>query len=212
MPFALTFQHGSGKKLSMIIAGLGNPGKEYENTRHNAGFWAADSIAAKFRVDMSQRQHQALSGQLLMHGQQHLLVKPLTYMNLSGESIAGLMIDNDVPPEELLVIVDDINLPAGRVRMRACGSDGGHNGLKSIISHIGRNFWRLRIGVGQPEGKNDTEAHHTLVSHVLGTVTSEEMAVFRQVLGEIPEMAALWLLGMGNKAMTRYNGVDFSEN
>lgn len=192
----------------MIIAGLGNPGKEYENTRHNAGFWAADAIAAKFRVDMSYRQHQALTGQLLLRGQPHLLIKPQTYMNLSGEAVAGLMIANDVSAEELLVIIDDINLPTGRIRMRASGSDGGHNGLKSIISHIGRNFWRLRIGVGQPVEKDDN-AHNKLVSHVLGTVNEEEMSVFRIVLGEIPEIAALWLLGMGNKAMTRYNGTDF---
>ncbi len=192
----------------MIIAGLGNPGKEYENTRHNAGFWAADTIAARFRVDLSQRQHQAATGQLLLHGQQHLLAKPQTYMNLSGEAIAGLMIDNEIPPEELLVILDDINLPSGRIRMRACGSDGGHNGLKSIISHIGRNFWRLRIGVGQPAG-DETSHHNKLVSHVLGTVTEEEMKVFSLVLAEIPDIAALWLLGMGNKAMTRYNGIDF---
>ena len=192
----------------MIIAGLGNPGKEYENTRHNAGFWAADAIADKFRVDLSQRQHQAFTGQLILHGQTHLLVKPQTYMNLSGEAIAGVIIDNNLSPEELLVIIDDINLPAGRIRMRACGSDGGHNGLKSIINHIGRNFWRLRIGVGQPVAKEDA-AHTTLVSHVLGTVSPEEMAVFRLVIAAIPEMAALWLLGMGNKAMTRYNGIDF---
>ncbi|OGK08275.1 MAG: aminoacyl-tRNA hydrolase [Candidatus Riflebacteria bacterium GWC2_50_8] len=193
----------------MIIAGLGNPGKEYENTRHNAGFWAADAIAAKFRVDLSQRQHQALTGHLLLHGQSHLLIKPQTYMNLSGEAVAGVMIENNCPPEELMVIIDDINLPAGRIRMRACGSDGGHNGLKSIISHIGRDFWRLRIGVGQP-ATNEDAAHDSLVSHVLGTVTPAEMELFRLVIAEIPEMAALWLLGMGNKAMTRYNGIDFS--
>ena len=194
----------------MIIAGLGNPGKEYENTRHNAGFWAADAIADRFRVNLNQRQHQALTGQLLLHGQSHLLVKPQTYMNLSGEAIAGLMLEYNVPPEELLVIIDDINLPAGKIRIRACGSDGGHNGLKSIISHIGRNFWRLRIGVGRPADQ-ENDAHNELVSHVLGTVTSDEMSLFTCVLAEVPEMAALWLLGMGNKAMTRYNGIDFSQ-
>jgi len=194
----------------MIIAGLGNPGKEYENTRHNAGFWAADSIAARFRVDLSHRQHHALTGQLLLRGESHILVKPQTFMNLSGEAIAGLMLENDISPEELLVIIDDINLPAGKIRIRACGSDGGHNGLKSIISHIGRNFWRLRIGVGQPVSKEDT-THNKLVSHVLGTVSADEMALFNLVLTEIPDMAALWLLGMGNKAMTRYNGIDFSQ-
>jgi PTH1 family peptidyl-tRNA hydrolase len=194
----------------MIIAGLGNPGREYENTRHNAGFWAADAIADRFRVALNIRQHQALTGQLFFHGQSHLLVKPQTYMNLSGESVAGLMLAADIAPEELLVIVDDINLATGRIRMRASGSDGGHNGLKSIIGHIGRNFWRLRIGVGQPIDENqDVTSHQNLVSHVLGSVTPAEMATFSRILSEVPEIAALWLLGMGNKAMTRYNGIDF---
>lgn len=193
----------------MIIAGLGNPGSEYANTRHNAGFWAADAIAAKFRSIFSSGKHQSLLGELTLHGQTHLLVKPQTYMNLSGEAISGLMLESGLAPQDLLVIVDDINLPTGRIRIRSSGSDGGHNGLKSIINHIGHNFWRLRIGVGQPLSA-DEDQHLNLVSHVLGAVSPRELEIYRLVLNEMPDIAAMWLLGMGNKAMTRFNGIDFS--
>ncbi|HNX74062.1 MAG TPA: aminoacyl-tRNA hydrolase [Candidatus Rifleibacterium sp.] len=195
----------------MIIAGLGNPGSEYANTRHNAGFWAADAIAAKFRCIFSSGKHQSLLGELTLHGQTHLLVKPQTYMNLSGEAISGLMLESGLAPQDLLVIVDDINLPTGRIRMRSSGSDGGHNGLKSIINHIGHNFWRLRIGVGQPLSA-DEDQHLNLVSHVLGAVSPRELEIYRLVLNEMPDIAAMWLLGMGNKAMTRFNGIDFSSS
>lgn len=195
--------------MIMIIAGLGNPGKEYENTRHNAGFWAVDAIADKFHTNFQSGKHQSLIAGLTLHGQTHLLLKPHTFMNLSGEAVSGLMLEHGIQPDELLVIVDDINLPAGRIRIRASGSDGGHNGLKSIISHIGRSFWRLRIGVGQP-ASDDENAHNQLVSHVLGAISSREQEIFNLVLRDMPDIAAMWLLGMGNKAMTRYNGIDFT--
>jgi PTH1 family peptidyl-tRNA hydrolase len=194
----------------MIIAGLGNPGKEYAMTRHNAGFWAIDAICDKFRVRMEGRQHQAHTGSMILHGQSHILVKPQTYMNLSGESLSGLMLEHSVPPEELLVIIDDINLPVGRIRIRSAGSDGGHNGLKSIINHIGRNFWRLRIGVGLPAAETQDQ-HSSLVSHVLGAISPAETEIFARVMREIPDITAMWLLGMGNTAMTRFNGKNFAD-
>lgn len=193
----------------MIIAGLGNPGKEYENTRHNAGFWAVDAIADKFHASFSKKAFQALVCDLQFHGARHFLVKPQTYMNLSGEAISAVMLDTETPPDQLLVITDDINLPTGKVRLRASGSDGGHNGLKSIINHIGKSFWRLRIGVGQPLEPGES-AHCQLVDHVLGSVCPEEMQIFARINQAVPELAALWLMGMGNKAMTSFNGLDFA--
>lgn len=190
----------------MIIAGLGNPGKEYENTRHNAGFWAIDAIASKFHADFQHKAHNSLLCHLQFHGQQHLLLKPQTYMNLSGEAISAIMIETEIKPEELLVITDDINLPVGRLRLRASGSDGGHNGLKSIINHIGKGFWRLRIGVGQPGEPGQPVG---LIEHVLGSISKEEEKIFTDINRSIPELAALWLMGMGNKAMTSFNGIDF---
>lgn len=194
----------------MIIAGLGNPGQEYERTRHNAGFWAVEAIAQKFRGSFDHKAHQALICNLQFHGNQHTLVKPQTFMNLSGESISGIMLETETPPENLLVITDDINLPMGRIRLRSAGSDGGHNGLKSIISHIGKGFWRLRIGVNLPAEENE-DGHLQLVEHVLGAISEEEKKIFSAICGEIPDLAALWLMEMGNKAMTRYNGVNFCE-
>ncbi len=193
----------------MIIAGLGNPGKEYENTRHNAGFWAIEAIAQKFRAAFGPKRHQAFVCQLQFHGAQHLLLKPQTFMNLSGEAISAIMIETGTTPEELLVITDDINLPVGRIRLRSSGSDGGHNGLKSIINHIGKGFWRLRIGVGLPVTP-DSDQHLHLVDHVLGSISDDETKIFTRINSVVPELAALWLMGMGNKAMTSYNGIDFS--
>ncbi|GAB4279088.1 MAG: aminoacyl-tRNA hydrolase [Candidatus Rifleibacteriota bacterium] len=200
----------------MIIAGLGNPGPSYEKTRHNAGFWAIDAIAEKFRGNFSIKAHRSLICKLSFHNIPCILIKPQTYMNLSGEAISGLMIETECPPQNLLVITDDINLPIGRIRLRASGSDGGHNGLKSIISHIGKSFWRLRIGVGQPKVETHSEDqtterdHLMLVEHVLGSISEKEEKIFRRICSEMPEIAALWLMGMGNKAMTKYNGMDFA--
>jgi PTH1 family peptidyl-tRNA hydrolase len=120
------------------------------------------------------------------------------------------MLEHGIDPTELLVIVDDINLPTGRIRMRSSGSDGGHNGLKSTINHVGRNFWRLRIGVGQPLAEGEDQ-HTNLVTHVLGAISPAEAEIYHRVMTAMPDVAAMWLLGMGNKAMTKYNGVLFSE-
>jgi PTH1 family peptidyl-tRNA hydrolase len=195
----------------MIIAGLGNPGEKYSDTRHNAGFWAADAVAQKFRGNFDHKAHQALICNFKFHGEKHLLIKPQTYMNLSGEALAGILLETETNPENLLVITDDINLPTGRIRLRASGSDGGHNGLKSIINHLGKGFWRLRIGVGQP-ANDDENGHSILVDHFLGSISDEENQIFRDILREIPDICALWLMGMGNKAMTRYNGFNFKKS
>lgn len=197
----------------MIIAGLGNPGKKYDFTRHNFGFWAVDAIADKFHVDVSNKKNKSVIGNLEFRGIRHFLVKPQTFMNLSGEAISSIMIENEIPQKELLVIVDDVNLPVGRIRLRSSGSDGGHNGLKSIIQYIGKGFWRLRVGVGAPVVNDDVpdETSPTdLVEHVLGNVSESEMKIYSAILTEIPEIIAHWLLGMGNTAMTKYNGLDFN--
>lgn len=192
----------------MLIAGLGNPGREYEYTRHNAGFWAANAIASHFRVEFEQSRYRALISKFQFNEQSHLLVKPMTYMNLSGEVISELMLEHSIPSSELLVLADDINIPTGRIRIRPSGSDGGHNGLRSIISHTGTNFWRLRIGVGQPL-PSDLKGHESLISHVLGNISNNETKIFEKILSEISKIIALWLMGMGNRAMTSYNGLDF---
>lgn len=194
----------------MIIAGLGNPGKEYEFTRHNAGFWVLDVLAHKFKTEFKQDKYNSLTCTFNFRGQTHTLVKPLTFMNLSGDAIAPIMRREELLSQELLVIADDISLPLGKIRLRQNGSDGGHNGLKSIISHIGQNFWRLRIGVGQPSTA-EVSQHRQLISHVLGNISSEEGAVFQKILTEMPDLVRMWLIGMGSKAMSKYNSLNYNE-
>ena len=132
-----------------VIAGLGNPGKEYAGTRHNVGFGALDELADKYRISVDTGKHKALIGKGIIEGEKVILVKPLTYMNLSGDSLREVLDYYKLPPERLLVIYDDINLDVGQLRIREKGSAGGHNGMKSIIARVGSDaFPRIRVGVG----------------------------------------------------------------
>ena len=165
-----------------LIVGLGNPDLKYRGTRHNAGFGALDALADRNRIQVTGRQHKALTGKGVIHGKSALLAKPQTYMNLSGESVR-LLADYykiDVA-RELIVVYDDINLEPGQLRIREKGSAGGHNGIKNIISCLGTDlFCRVRIGVGEKPEKMD------LVDYVLGHFGAEE----RQVMEESFENAA----------------------
>ena len=197
----------------MLIVGLGNPGKEYENTRHNAGFWCADKLASHFAVGFSPiRKYQADIAVFKYNSNTHYLLKPLTYMNNSGEAVWAFLQDKNIETSQILVIEDDINLPVGRIRLRANGSAGGHNGLKSIISKIGEDFWRLRIGVGQPQtdNSNSDNEHEKLISHVLGEISPSEAIILRQVIKIIPELAQDWLNGEGSKVMNKFNPMKFT--
>ena len=134
-----------------VIVGLGNPDKKYEGTRHNIGFDAIDALSRKYNIPVKEKKHKALVGTGAIEGCRVMLVKPLTYMNLSGESVGEIMNFYKLDPEEeLLVIFDDISLAPGNIRIRKKGSAGGHNGIKSIIAHTGTmNFKRIKIGVGE---------------------------------------------------------------
>lgn len=153
----------------ILIAGLGNPGKEYENTRHNAGFLVLDTLAQKLGADLSERKHRALCGKAVIGGQKVILLKPQTYMNSSGESIRAAADYYKVPPEDILVVYDDISLAPGQLRIRAKGSAGGHNGIKSIIAHLGtQEFPRVKVGIGEKPPRMD------LADYVLGHFSSGE--------------------------------------
>ena len=153
----------------LIIAGLGNPGKEYENTRHNAGFMVMDALAEKIGADISEKKHKALCGKGVIGGEKVILMKPQTYMNLSGECIRQVMDYYKVDPAEFIVIYDDISLVPGGIRIRKKGSAGGHNGIKNIIAHLGtQEFPRVRIGVGEKPARMD------LADYVLGRFPKEE--------------------------------------
>ena len=138
-----------------LIAGLGNPDKKYEKTRHNIGFDTVDALAEKYNISITEKKHKALCGSGVIEGVKVILAKPQTYMNLSGESIAEIVNFYKLDPEsEMLIIFDDISLAPGNIRVRKKGSAGGHNGIKSIISSVGTsNFMRIKVGVGEkPQG------------------------------------------------------------
>ncbi|MBQ2250106.1 MAG: aminoacyl-tRNA hydrolase, partial [Lachnospiraceae bacterium] len=139
-----------------LIAGLGNPGKEYETTRHNAGFMVIDALADKLGADVSEKKHKGLCGKAVIGGQKCILLKPQTYMNSSGESIRAAADYFKIAPEDIIIIYDDISLAPGQLRVRAKGSAGGHNGIKSIIAHLGtQEFPRVRVGVGEKPSRMD---------------------------------------------------------
>jgi len=194
----------------MLIAGLGNPGKKYENTRHNAGFKAADALASHFAASF--KQAPKLKGALasfVYGGEKHYILKPDTYMNLSGDSIALVMNYYRISPSELLTITDDISLPVGKVRIRESGSAGGHNGLKSVISHLGSNFARIRIGVDQPVFPDKGLHPDKMINHVLGDFSKQDNEILETVYNDLPAAVRLILEGKILDAMTVYNAKNY---
>ncbi len=185
-----------------IIAGLGNPTKEYENTRHNIGFMAIDMLADKYGIAVNADKHKALVGRGVINGQKVMLVKPQTYMNSSGEAIRAAVDYYKVDAEnELIVIYDDICLDVGRLRIRKKGSAGGHNGIKSIIAQLGTDtFKRIRVGVGEKPKSYD------LVDYVLGHFNAEELATIKNSLERVDGALCLMLEGEIDRAMNEYNG------
>lgn len=170
-----------------VIVGLGNPDKKYEHTRHNIGFDVIDALADKYNISVTDKKHKALCGSGVIEGMKVLLVKPQTYMNLSGESVAEVMNFYKLDPdEEMIVIFDDISLEPGRIRIRKKGSAGGHNGIKSIIAMTGtQGFSRIKVGVGEkPQGWD-------LADHVLGRFSSEDRAKVEEAIGHAMDAAVL---------------------
>ena len=184
-----------------LIAGLGNPKREYDNTRHNIGFDMIDAMAEKYHISVRNIKNRAMTGQGIINGQKVLLAKPLTFMNLSGESIRPLADYYKISPDaELIVVSDDINLPIGQIRIRKKGSAGGHNGLKNIIAQLGsEEFQRIRIGVG---GKPE---NYDLADYVLGHFTKEEKALMEKAVSMAVEAAEMMLMGDTDKAMNEFN-------
>jgi len=184
-----------------IIAGLGNPGKEYALTKHNAGFMALDKIAEKYGINISEKKHKGLLGKGTIEGEKVVLLKPQTYMNLSGESIRAAVDYYKIDPEsELIVIYDDISLCPGDIRVRKQGSAGGHNGMKNIIAMLGtQNYCRIRLGIGEKPSRMD------LKDWVLGRLSGEEANAVDDAAGEaVGAVATILTLGV-DEAMNRYN-------
>ena len=190
------------KNESWLIVGLGNPGADYAKTRHNCGFRAIDILAKKLNCKIDRGKFQGLYGQTVYEGKKLYLLKPQTYMNLSGRSVLQLSAYFNIPPQRIIVLFDDISLPPGRLRVRADGSAGGHNGIKSIISELGSQaFPRVKIGVG---GKPDPDAD--LADWVLSGFSSAEEKALSSALENASD-AALCIMDKGiQETANRYNG------
>ena len=185
----------------LIIAGLGNPDEKYQGTRHNVGFDVVDRLAEKYQIAVDTKKHRALIGKGVIEGQKVLLVKPQTYMNLSGESIRSLVEYYKIDPEEeLLVIYDDISLEVGQLRIRRKGSAGGHNGIKNIIAQLGTDtFQRIKVGVGEkPKG-------YDLAAYVLGHFHGEDLVLMEEGYEKAISATEEILKGEIDAAMNEYN-------
>jgi PTH1 family peptidyl-tRNA hydrolase len=188
--------------IPQLIVGLGNPEPKYDKTRHNIGFDAVDALARTWQISWSEnRRFQALFGEGQGSNRNKMrLLKPLTYMNRSGQAIRAAMDWYKLPPESVLIIYDDMDLPVGRLRLRLSGSAGGHNGMKSAIAHLGtQNFPRLRIGIGKSGTDKDS------VSHVLGKFSPQEIQIMPEVLQLAIDAVELSLKQGVEKAMSLYN-------
>ena len=185
-----------------LIVGLGNPEPKYDNTRHNIGFAIVDELAEVWQMPLKEnKRFQGLFAEGVVGGQKVRLLKPLTYMNRSGQSVRAVSDWYKVQPSSVLVVYDDMDLPVGRLRIRTSGSAGGHNGMKSIIAHLGvKEFPRLRIGIGKSDGEKGT------ISHVLGKFTPQEAKTIEEVLYVSVKAIELSLKQGIEQSMNRYNG------
>jgi PTH1 family peptidyl-tRNA hydrolase len=181
-----------------VVVGLGNPGSRYQGTRHNVGFDVVDSLAASPRASRFQSRFQAQAADLNEDGEKILLVKPETFMNLSGRSVRQILDFYQLGPADLLVVCDDINLPLGKLRVRARGTHGGHNGLRDIQNHLGGvEYARLRIGVDAPRDE--------AIDHVLGRFRPAERAVIEDAVSLAAQAVMVWVRQGVETAMNRYN-------
>ncbi|AKR33127.1 aminoacyl-tRNA hydrolase [Bacillus cereus] len=180
-------KESSGTRMKLIV-GLGNPGREYELTRHNIGFMAIDELAKRWNISLNEQKFKGVFGAGFVNGEKVILLKPLTYMNLSGESIRPLMDYYKIDVEDFVVMYDDLDIPVGKLRLRMKGSAGGHNGVKSTISHLGtQEFQRIRMGIDRP--KNGMK----VVDYVLGRFTSEEIADVNHSIEKAADACEEWL-------------------
>lgn len=183
-----------------LIVGLGNPGRGHLYNRHNIGFMAVDRLAARHAIDLTRAQNKAIVGSGRVGGRAVILAKPQTFMNLSGESVGPLLNYYRIPPSNLLVIYDELDIPFGVIRLREKGSAGGHNGMRSIIQHLGNEFARLRLGIGRPPGRMDAAAY------VLQDFGREELPLVSELLSTAVEAAESFIHDGITLTMSRYNG------
>lgn len=189
-----------GQDGRVLVVGLGNPGREHRGNRHNVGFMAIDRLATEGGIDLARVQNKSIVGDGRLFGRSVLLVKPQTYMNRSGDAVGPLARYYRVAPEDVIVVYDDIDLSLGTIRLREQGGSGGHNGMKSIIQHLGQDFPRLRLGVGRPSGRMPPAAY------VLQDFDVEEMTLVDAMLDQAEHALGTFLKEGIEIAMNRHNG------
>ena len=187
--------------VEWLVVGLGNPGSKYEWTRHNMGYLVIDELAERLDIPVKRLKFKALTNTAVLGGKSVLLMKPTTYMNLSGEAVGQAARFYKIPPERVLVISDDVALPQGKLRVRRSGSAGGHNGLKNILSHLGSDqFPRVKVGVGEkPHPDSD------MVDWVLGVFTGQDRKVMEEAIGRAADAVTVLLQHGVDQAMSSYN-------
>ena len=188
--------------VDWLLVGLGNPGDQYENTRHNVGFMVADELAERHNIPVQRLKFRALTNTVTVGDRKVLLMKPVTYMNLSGEAVHEAAAFYKIPPEHILVISDEVALAPGKLRVRRSGSAGGHNGLKNIIAHLGTDqFPRIRLGVGQKPHPD-----YDMADWVLGKFQGEDKKAVEEAVKRAADAAECLIREGVDKAMNRYNG------
>ena len=202
MAFLSKYAAASGGGVQWLLVFLGNYGSKYDNTRHNIGFLVADRFADREKISLKRLRFRSLTEQCDFAGSRVLLMKPQTYMNLSGEAVGEAARFYKIPPQNVLVIYDDVSLPLGKLRIRPSGSAGGHNGIRNIIDHLGTDsFPRIKIGVGAPE-----HPEQGLVDWVLGTFSAADRKVLDPIFDRAMDAAACIVRNGCADAMNRYNG------
>ena len=195
------FKRSGGSGIQWLVVGLGNPGAKYESTRHNMGFLVVDKLAQNEKLKFNKLRFKAWTATWEVGGEKVLLMKPQTYMNLSGEAVGQAARFYKIPADHVLVISDDIALPAGKLRIRAGGSAGGHNGLKNIIQHLGTDrFPRIKVGVGSPQ-----QAEHDIADWVTGKPMGEDQKVIIKALDKAVAAIPVLIEQGVDRAMNRFN-------
>ena len=198
----MLFGRKNSSGVEWLLVGLGNPGDKYDNTRHNVGFAAIDQLAEELRVPVQKLKYRALTQTVELGGAKVLLMKPITYMNLSGEAVGEAARFFKIPADHVLVLSDDVSLPVAKLRVRRGGSAGGHNGLKSIIQHLGTDqFPRVKIGVGE-----EPHPDYDMADWVLGKFTGEDLKTISQAIQRAGKAAECYIHDGPDQAMNRFNG------
>ena len=198
----MLFGRNKTSGVEWLLVGLGNPGDKYDNTRHNVGFAAIDQLAEELRVPVQKLKYRALTQTVELGGAKVLLMKPITYMNLSGEAVGEAALFFKIPADHVLVLSDDVSLPVGKLRIRKGGSAGGHNGLKSIIQHLGTDqFPRVKIGVGEKPHPD-----YDMADWVLGKFAGEDLKTITQAIQRAGKAAECYIHDGPDQAMNRFNG------